>query len=52
MGGSFFIVNALADHIGIVGRKHEFIGILWTGVGLLWLELRGRVLEVDCIGLG
>lgn len=34
MGGSFFIVSALADRIGIVGRRHGFIGILWIEAGL------------------
>lgn len=32
---SSFIIGASVGHIGIVGRKHEFIGSLLIKVGLL-----------------
>lgn len=51
MGGSFFIVDALVGHIGIMGRRHRFIRILMIEVRLLWLVLQGIVLEGDSRGL-
>lgn len=52
MGGSFFIVSALAGRSGIGGMKREFTGILLTGEELLWRVLLGITLVGGFIGLG